>query len=96
MPALAIYLTGLLLIGVVSWAVAIPFFRPVRGLRSSGNDDDGSRWQKRKDEALAAIRDAEFDFHLGKLSESDYKEMRRRLEGEALEAMRALSGHGDA
>ena len=89
---MAIYLAGLLLIAAVSWAVAAPFFR--RGVGHAGSlvTDEPNRWQKQKDEALAVIRDAEFDFHLGKLSEADYRELRRRFEGRALEAMEVLEG----
>ncbi|MGH7819127.1 MAG: hypothetical protein ACREQ9_05080 [Candidatus Binatia bacterium] len=89
---LVIYLAGLVLIAAVSWAVASPFFEEEPAERGLPEAPAGSRWRKQKDEALAAIRDAEFDFHLGKLSETDYREMRRQLEARALEAMRALEG----
>ena len=52
------------------------------------------RWRKQKEEALAAIKEAEFDFHLGKLSDQDYRRLRARLEAEALEAMGVLEGRG--
>ena len=48
------------------------------------------RLRKRKDDAIAALRDAEFDFRLGKLSEADYQDLRSRLEGEALRALAEL------
>ncbi|MGH7858575.1 MAG: hypothetical protein ACREQY_14725, partial [Candidatus Binatia bacterium] len=74
----------------VSWAVASPFFGGESGETQSPESPVASRWKRQKNEALAAIRDAELDFHLGKLSETDYREMRRQLEERALEAMRAL------
>ena len=41
---------------------------------------------------VAAIREAEFDYHLEKLSAEDYRELRRHLEGQGLEVIRALEG----
>ena len=96
---MGVYLTGLALIAVVSWFVARPFLEGWEeedvGASGGGSpDEEENVWRKQKNEALAAIREAEFDFHLGKLSEADYREMRRGLEARALEAMRALEGEG--
>lgn len=89
MVSLAIYLTGLVLIVVVAWFVAVPFFR--QGRDESAPEAPGrSPWQARCDEALEGIRDAELDFHVGKLSEADYRELRRRLEVEAMDAIRHI------
>jgi len=98
MSAFLIYVTGLGLVAAVAWVVAAPFF----GGESASGDVSGApsdeapkgRWQKQKEEALASIRDAEFDFQLGKLSEADYRTARARLEARALEAIRALEGGG--
>jgi hypothetical protein len=87
----ALYLAGLLLIAAVAWAAASPLFKPRAAQRAPAGESLGSeRWRRRKDEALAAIRDAEFDLHLGKLSVEDYGELRARLEAQALEAMAEL------
>jgi hypothetical protein len=84
----AVYLAGLLLIAAVAWAAASPLLKPRGASPASAGESPGSeRWRRRKDEALAAIRDAEFDLHLGKLSAEDYGELRARLEAQALEAM---------
>jgi hypothetical protein len=40
-------------------------------------------------EAIAALREIEFDRATGKLSDADYEELRTRYTGRALEAMRA-------
>ena len=50
-------------------------------------DDDGGDRDWILVSLDAAIRDAEFDLHLGKLSAEDYGELRARLEAQALEAM---------
>lgn len=89
MTALLVYLAGLLLVAAVAWTVARPFFvaveRPI-----FAEPGVASRWRKRRDEALQAIREAEFDFRLGKLSETDYHDLRNRLEASAVEAIEAL------
>jgi hypothetical protein len=90
LTALAIYVAGLSLIAFVAWTVSRPFFRPPRPAPSPERDPRGS--QKRKQDALSAIRDAEFDFQLGKLSETDYRELRGRLEREALDAIARTEG----
>ena len=95
MTSFFLYLAGLLLVGASAWAVA----RPFRGALDAADpsrptDSPRSPWQRRKEEALAAIRDADFDFQLGKLSETDYRDLRERLERSALEAMNALDRAG--
>ena len=91
-----VYLAGLLLIAAVAWAAASPLLKP-RGASpaSAGESPGAERWRRRKDEALAAIRDAEFDLHLGKLSAEDYGELRARLEAQALEAMAEMERGGN-
>ena len=96
--SLLLYVAGLGLIAVVAWGVAGPLFAlpllPLPALESPREE----RWRKQKEEALAAIKEAEFDFHLGKLSDQDYRQLRARLEAQALEAMGVLErrGSGDA
>ena len=92
----AVYVTGLFLIAAVAWVAARPLLKP-RGARPAPDVESPSaeRWRRRKDEALAAIRDAEFDLHLGKLSAEDYGELRARLEAQALEAMAELERRED-
>jgi hypothetical protein len=94
----AVYFAGLLLIAAVAWAAARPLLMPARSRRGVEEDPEEERWRRRKEEALAAIRDAEFDLHLGKLSAEDYRELRVRLEAQAVEAMTELErrGHGES
>lgn len=49
--------------------------------------------ESRQRVALAALKDVEYDHAAGKLDEEDYREIRTRLEVEALSAVRAA---GDA
>jgi hypothetical protein len=97
MVAFLIYATGLLLIASVAWAVASPWWSEaeVAPAEAEALPRGQERWRKQKDEALSAIKDAEFDFQLGKLSETDYHQLRARLETQALEAMSVLEKKAD-
>jgi len=85
---LAVYLLGLGVIGAASLFVAAPLFRP----RAAPPASDGARerWERQKRQALAAIKEAELDHRMGKLSDADLAGMRARFEAQALEAMAAL------
>ena len=87
---LAIYFTGLLLIAAAAWAAAGPLFEPPGVAPGEPEPPGHERWRRQKEEALGAIKDAEFDYHLGKLSETDYEKLRARLEVQALEAIDKL------
>jgi rubrerythrin len=50
--------------------------------------------QARKRHALSAIRELEFDYQTGKLSDEDYRSLRSRYEKEAVDAMKGLDGLG--
>lgn len=89
MSALGIFLAGLGLIVAVAAVVARPL---LWGPRSAARGErERTVLEKRRDEALASLRDAEFDHALGKLSEEDYRELRDRLSAEAALAMRGLA-----
>ena len=49
-------------------------------------DDTGTALApaERRDAAIEALRDLELEFQTGKLTEGEYRDMRRRLESEAL------------
>ena len=44
----------------------------------------------RKEETLISIKELEFDFNTEKISESDYQELRKKLEAEATELIKKL------
>jgi hypothetical protein len=86
------YLAGLAVIAVAAVFVAAPLFRPRSAARPVEAPGERERWERQKRQALAAIREAEMDHRLGKLSEEDLAGMRARFEAQALEAMAALEG----
>jgi len=85
----AVYLLGLAVIAAASLFVAAPLFRP-RAATSAGGDAERERWARQKRQALAAIKEAELDHRMGKLTDEDLAGMRARFEAQALEAMAAL------
>jgi hypothetical protein len=98
--SLAVYVAGLVLIAAVAWSAAGPLLFAAEAPEPEAESRPHERLRRRKEEALAAIRDAEFDHELGKMSDEDYRRLRERLEAEALAAMTELQtlerpSHGD-
>jgi hypothetical protein len=89
---IAIFLLGLGLVAAVSFFVAAPLFRAAVGAAPAAVNSEQERWQRQKRQALAAIKEAELDYQMGKLSDEDLATMRARFEAQALEAMAALEG----
>jgi hypothetical protein len=88
--ALAVFLFGLVLIVAASLFVAAPLFRAWVAAPPDEQRSERERWERQKRQALAAIKEAELDHRMGKLSDEDLAAMRARFEAEALEAMAAL------
>jgi hypothetical protein len=88
----AIFLLGLALIAAVSFFVAAPLFRARAETVPAASTGERERWERQKRQALAAIKEAELDYRMGKLSDEDLASMRARFEAQALEAMAALEG----
>jgi hypothetical protein len=57
---------------------------------------EASELEKEKDSALLAIRDADFDHSVGKLSDDDHAALRAELEQRALRAITALDAASGA
>lgn len=86
---------GALLIVAAVAVVALPFVRPAQRERNA-NPEDGRRQalEAQKLEAYAAIRDAELDFRMGKLSEADFGTLRETYAQRALAALAELEQLG--
>jgi hypothetical protein len=75
-----------------------PVFRPVGPssvVLSNSDDDDITPEQRRRDLALAALKEIEFDKATGKLSDEDYARLYERYAAEAVSAMKATDGRTD-
>jgi hypothetical protein len=80
-----------LVVGAVMVFVGWPLFR--RGPAESqapGQGESRSPLEHQKQEAYAAIKEAEFDLRMGKLSEEDFKMLEQRYRQQALAAIVAL------
>jgi len=78
--------------------VALPFFNaePVAdGAASPGprvlrTASERQTFERQKADAYAAIKEAEFDYQMGKLSDADFKLVRDKYAAQAIEAIAAL------
>lgn len=85
------FAAGFILIAAVFAIVAWPFFRrPAEEEPGSPSPDALEGWERQKAEAYGAIKDAEFDLQMGKLSDPDFHFIRDKYAGRALEAIAAL------
>lgn len=86
----ATLILGTLMVLLVAFFVAAPLFRAPEMLEAEALPGTRERWEKEKQTALAAIKEVELDYQMGKLSDEDLATMRGRFEQQALEAMAAL------
>ena len=87
---LGFFALGLVLIAAASLFVTAPLFRSRATATPTSGTDERERWERQKRQALEAIKEAELDHRMGKLSAEDLAAMRARFEAQALEAMAAL------
>jgi hypothetical protein len=81
---------GLLLVVAAAFFVAWPMIVGVEDRGPSTADTAEASPEHDKELALRAIRDADFDHRIGKLSDEDHAALRHELEERALRAMAAL------
>jgi hypothetical protein len=98
-----IIVAGLLLAIVAVLLVLEPVLRAAAGKPVEmavplfvDSDDDDDPLQRRRDRALAALREIEFDRATGKLSDDDFHRMTATYQAEALEALRAVDAAAGA
>lgn len=89
-------LAAIIVIGIIAF-IAYPLFTaPPEEIGEASDALDGLSAQR--DSAYDAIRDLDFDFQLGKLSQSDYAALRERYKTRAalaLQQIDALDGNGN-
>jgi hypothetical protein len=85
---------GLLLVVLVVAYVAAPFFIGETAGQAAGprtvSAPERDKLERQKREAYAAIKEIEFDYRMGKLSDADFTAMRNKFMAEALEAITVL------
>ena len=93
---LTVFVLGLVVIILVSLYVATPLFGSDVAVLAGEEAGERERWERQKRQALAAIKEAELDHQLGKLTDDDLRAMRARFESQALEALAALERRGES
>jgi len=84
-----------LVVGAVMVFVGWPLFRARPSESVALTDGDStSPLERQKQEAYAAIKEAEFDLRMGKLSDEDFKLLEQRYRQQALAAIVALEKSG--
>jgi hypothetical protein len=79
----------------VAFAVAAPLLWPQATIaRAPAGDPERYRLEKEKELAYAAIKEADFDLQMGKLSSEDHTTLRDKYEARALAALAALERRG--
>jgi len=83
---------GFALIAAVVAFVAWPLFPRATANAPAGTATPGTAadWERQKREAYSAIKDTEFDYRMGKLSEADFQALREKYVARALEAIAAI------
>ena len=86
-----LYAAGIVLVGLIAVLVAWPLLdaRP-ESVQPLPDAERLVRWEKQKAAAYAAIREAEFDKQMGKLTDEDYQFIRQKYEARAIEALAQL------
>jgi rubrerythrin len=88
---------GIVIIAVAAAFVAMPFLQGEASgpdLGEAQSPGERERLERQKFEAYAAMKEAEFDFNMGKLSDTDLAAMRDKYRAQALEAIAALEAAG--
>ena len=86
-----LYAAGIVLVGLIATLVAWPLLSvQTEALRSIPAADQVVRWEKQKANAYAAMKEAEFDKQMGKLTDEDYQFIRQKYETRAVEALTQL------
>jgi len=83
-----VILAAVLLVGLSVFVILQPILRGQDApLGSTGEEPSEAQFRKRV--SLLQLRDAEYEYAMGKLGEEDYQALRKELSVEALEAIRA-------
>jgi hypothetical protein len=89
-----VHFLELIFVVIVLLVVGIPLFGKLQLKKLvEAVDPDSDEYKHllvRKEETLISIKELEFDFNTEKISESDYQELRKKLEAEATELIGRL------
>ena len=86
-----VYLLCALLGGVVLAAICVPLFRKENTLESAVLEE--TEWDlllRKKEVLLGNIQDLDFEFKCGKLSETDYQQVRKEMAGDVSQVLERI------
>ncbi len=80
------------LASAVSFFVILPIVqvRAKAGLKGTSSNNYPSDLMDRKETIYAAIKDIEFDYEMGKLSEEDFEELRQQYKDQAVSLLKKI------
>ena len=78
------------LLPLAAWLIAAPLLSGRADAATTAEETERAELEAARDAKYAEIRDAEIDFRTGKLSEADWRELDRRLRGEAVGVLHKL------
>lgn len=87
---MSLVLSALIIVGAAAF-VALPFFRDESAAELLQPVARG-QLERQKHDAYAAIKEAEFDQRMGKLSDDDFAALRAKYAAQAMEAIATLEG----
>ena len=91
----AVLVVALIAVGAVAF-VALPFLRrPAQAHEQSREEPLGLALLERRDRALGALKELEFDHRTGKISDDDYRTLLGPLRRDAAEALQLLKAARD-
>lgn len=84
------YVVILCILVVVGYLIFQPLLRQrdTESLSSQTREIKGKELQKQKEDVYAVIKEMEFDFGMGKISEEDYQELRSQYKTKALDILK--------
>ena len=88
-------ISAVLLVGISVFLILQPLIAGMEApLESAGEEPSEAQFKKRV--SLLQLRDAEYEFAMGKLGEEDYQALRKEISAEALAAIREEEAEGQA
>jgi uncharacterized membrane protein YvbJ len=84
------YVIILCILVVVGYLIFQPLLRgrDTESLSSQSRDIKGKELEKKKEDVYAAIKEMDFDFGMGKISEEDYQELKSQYKAKAIEILK--------
>ena len=82
--------TAIVLAIILAAYIAFPFYQSRKQKLSFAVNHRAEDLEVRKDELYSTLKDIDFDFQMGKLSEADYKALREQYKSEAIDLLKEL------